>query len=550
MQNRNIVITRGNLGQFGSIIAGLGFLIGVLTFIWQGNFTALVIGAFVVGIVGTLLWVYMTPKDFRDFITGRQVRQGLVAFFSVLLLISIISLIYLLVQREVILIDMTSDSRFTLSQKTYDVLRASERAANAIQITAFYEPQDLVQREIDDQYFQLYETASGGRIQRLYVDPLEEPGIAEPFRPFLERDINVFISFVDDNNNIIFPTTIPVENSGTQERDMTEAIARLLTIGQFNVYFETSTGTIDALDTSPQGLSTFNSFLRDNGIVTNPIDLEVLAQTGGNIPEDASALILARPTRQFTPDEINVLDAYLQDGGALLILQDIFFSEDIFLAEGSPFSNYLWDNFGLRPLNAVVVDGGSYGQSELDVVSYAVFAENDIGANLNIEGQPNTQTQFRMARPTEINPDPPVHNGRVIDTSPFSWAETNFAALARQNEYVFDEGQDVQGPLNTVAWAFDPDTDAKIVLIGDSDFATNAQIESPAGNATLLLDSTGWMTGFNEEVRFKIQQITTGLPILFVGGPMLDIIAFITIILIPGIMLVAAISIQLRRIRR
>ena len=550
MQERNIVLTRGALAQVGSVIAGIGLLVGIVGFIWQGGFSAYVIASFVIGLLGIGLWAYMTPQEFKDFITGRQVKQGTVAFFTTLLLIGIVALLYILVQRQVITFDMTEGERFSLSNETMDILSTLDRSTRDILITAFYRPEDLKQREIDDQYFQLYEEASGGRISRRYIDPLEEPGLAEPYRGGLEQGANIYLSFVSDDGLVDFASTIPVAESGKQERDMTEAITRLLVSGAFKVYFETSMGEPDPLDTSPQGISTLNALIRTNGLITDPLSLEALAASGDTIPQDASAVIIARPTRQMTDAEIGVIDDYVQQGGSLFIMADVFFSDSMFMAEGSAFNDYIWEQYGLRPLDAVVVDPASSERTELDFVSYAVFSYNDIGANLNIENAPATQTLFRMTRVIEINENPPVNNGRVVDSSPFSWGERDFAAIARENAFRFDEGVDIQGPLNTVAWAFNQDTGSKLILVGDGEFVSNGQIGSPQGNATLAMDGIGWMTGFTEQVRFQPTVIATGLPIVFVDGQMLDIIAFITIILMPGIMLVLAGFIWMRRVRQ
>jgi hypothetical protein len=87
------------------------------------------------------------------------------------------------------------------------------------------------------------------------------------------------------------------------------------------------------------------------------------------------------------------------------------------------------------------------------------------------------------------------------------------------------------------------------VLVGDGGFASNGQVQAPAGNGLLLLDSLGWMTGFNEAVQFEPKVFVT-TPILFVGSAQLNWISLITIILRPGSMLLIAVGIYLRRLRQ
>src|SRR5690606_21933022 len=101
------------------------------------------------------------------------------------------------------------------------------------------------------------------------------------------------------------------------EREMTQAIARLLLSGTFKVYFETGLGTLDPLDASQQGLSGIHLGMQDSGLLTGSLDLPALAAAGEPVPDDASVIILARPTLSLTPAEINTLDQYLARGGSL-----------------------------------------------------------------------------------------------------------------------------------------------------------------------------------------------------------------------------------------
>lgn len=551
MLNRsgNIVITRGTLGTLGSILAGIGLITAILAVLWQSGFSIIAGLAIAVSILGIALWAYMTPDDFKNFIMGRQAKRGTMAIFTTILLIGIIATLYIFVLRSSVTIDMTQGERFSLSNETLDIIDAVNRSAEpSIRITGFYSPRELRQQEVDNQYWQLYDDATE-KITLEYINPLLEPAKATPYQRLLDQGINVFVAFEDDAGDVMFQSAIPVVASGKQERDMSEAITRLLLSGRFKVYFETGLNTLDGLDESADGASIVNNLLRSNGIITEALNLEQLADTGTLIPDDASAVVFARPQRQLIQVEIDVIDAYVQSGGSLFILTDIILSPDAFLTEDSLFNTYLWETFGLRALDYVVVDEASSQETATDLVSAAVFPGNPIGENLNVEGIAQTTTLFRLARPIEVDETPPVNNGSVILTSPFSWAESDIDTLIRNNQWAFDEDSDMQGPITTVAWANDQATNSKVVIVGDTDFMTNGRILSPQGNTILFFDSIGWMTGFTEDVRFEPQIISTGLPIIFVDVQTLDLIAFITIILMPGIMLALAIAIWGRRLR-
>ncbi len=548
MRNDPIVITRSRVGQWASFIGGAALLIGIIGFIWQGGLSDFILIALVIGAGGIALWAVMTPLEFLGFVTGRQIRHSTSAVFSTLLLIGIVALVYVILQRAVLTLDMTADQRFSLSSVTDEVLA---RVNRDIQITGFYSSAALVQREVDDQFFGQYEVASNGRIHRRYINPDEEPAVYAVFQQRFGAlpEGAVFVSFLDANGNPDINTATYVPRGSRQERDLTQAIARLLISGRYTVYFDVSHGELDPDDTSQQGLSGINAGVLQNGLQSARLDLAGLAAAGGAIPEETSALVMARPLTDLSSQEISVIDDYLKRGGALFVMADAALSDTSFLRQDSPFNQYLWANYGLRALDAVIVDAASSGQTQVDVVGAAVATGTDLSARLDPAQSP---TLFRIARAIEVQSDnPPANNGWIIASSPQSYGETDLQALMETNTYAFNAGEDIPGPLNIAAWAWDQNTDAKILLVGDSDFVTNGYVceNCPIGNAILFTDGISWLTGYGQDIRFPPQAYTTG-PLIFISGQTLDLIAFLTEILIPGLVLGTGTAVWWRRNRR
>lgn len=542
--NRSIVITRGHIGQVASIIAGAALLLGVLTLVWQGGITSYVLALLGVALVGIVVWAAVTPREFIDFITGRQARQGTVAVFASLLLIGIVAMLYIVLERGVITMDMTDAQRFSLSPESREIISSINRD---VRITGFYSSRMAPSREIDDQIFRQYEVVSEGRITRNYIDPVQQPGVTTAFRA---NDGDVFVSYLNEDGTVDMSSVNWVPMQRGQEREITEAIARLLVTGNFVVYFDESHGQLQISDDSARGLSNAANLLQSFGYDTRVLDLRGLAETGGSVPDDATAVVLARPQIQFSEEVIAVLDDYLNSGGSLYIMGDVMFTDAPFMAEGSAFSTYLWESWGLRLLDAVVVDEGSSGSTPLDIISAAIF-DSAITASIDPELDIESRVQFRMTRPIEVDENPPVSNGRVIMSSPISYAETNLTALAQSSDYSFDADEDIPGPLTTVAFAHDAEGgNGRILLVGDSDFVTNGQIIAPYGNALLFADGIGWMTGFTEEVGFAPRAIAGEAPLIFVSTQELDQIALFTLAFMPGLTLVIGAVVWFVRRRR
>lgn len=545
MRNTTQTMTRQQVGQWGSYLGAAALITGFLGWLWQGSFSPVVLGSLLVGTFGILLWALMSPAEFRGFITGRQVRYSTIAVFSTLLLIAIIAMIYILLQRATITLDMTQAQRFSLSTESIDVLAGVRRP---IRITAFYNAAGLLQRDVDDQIFRLYENATNGLITREYINPDEQPALAQRFGAFTSGA--TFVSYLRDDGSVDFDSLarVPRIPGGAQEREMTQAIARLLLAGTYKVYFEIGLGTLDPLDSSQQGISGVHLGMQESGLLTDSLSLPVLAATNAPIPDDAAALILARPTVDMSPAEVAIIDDYLQRGGSLFIMADALFHPGAFMSEDSPFNAYLWQNYGIRARDAVIVDEGANLRTPLDIIGAAAFTGTSIGQRLDPAEAP---TLFRIARMVEINSDnPPVNNGRILSSSPISYGETDTTRLMESNAYAFDVDSDIPGPLDIAVWAWDQNNNTRILLVGDGDFITNGFVTSAIGNAVLFTDGIGWLTGMSESISFTPQAVTVGLPLVFVSTQTLDFIAFLTIILMPGLMLVIGAAIWLRRARR
>ncbi len=327
--HKGIVVTRGRLAQIASIIGIGGIVIGLIGLIWRSgtiaNYATIALG---IGIAGIAAWAILTPREFADTVTGKKVRKSTITIVSALLLVGIVALAYLLLAEASITLDVTQNRNFTLSSETKQLLT---RVSRPIQLTGFYTARNLRDREVDDQFFRQYAVESDGMVSIQYIDPEENPAMANAYG--VSFDGQLFISYLDAEGNVDFSTLARVPRGINQERDITQAISRLLMAGSIKVYFETGLGERDTLDSGAEGLTGVNNGIQESGMITAPLNLEEIAASGGDIPSDAAAVIFARPLRDLTQDEIEVVDRYLARGGSLLILSDVLFTDDAFLKE-------------------------------------------------------------------------------------------------------------------------------------------------------------------------------------------------------------------------
>ncbi|MBK9751438.1 MAG: GldG family protein [Chloroflexi bacterium] len=546
MQRQPIIIRRGHIATLASYVGVAALIAAVIGLIWQGGVTPYIIAAFVLGLVGIVLWAVMTPTEFRAFITGRGMRFGTVTVFSTLMLIGIVALAFLFFQRGALTLDLTQGQRFTLSAETEGILR---RLYRPIRITGFYTSDYLPTREIDDQFFRLYETASDGLVTRLYIDPDEQPALASRYG--VEEDGQVFVSYLNDDGSVDFNTLARVPRTANQERDITQAILRLLISGSIRVYFDTGSGERDPLDSTQEGVSGINAGMQESGLVTLPLDLSDIAAANGDIPRDAGAVLFVRPLTDLTDAEIAVVDRYLARGGALFIMTDVLYNEDPFLKQDGAFNAYLWANYGIRALDAAVVESpDTSGETPLDIIAAYVYTATSLGERLDPADNP---LLFSVARALQVDLETApadIANGQITLSSEVSYGETDLRTLGDTNTYSYDPATDLPPQLTTVVWSWDQTTGAKILMVGDSNFVSNGSVLAASGNGVLFTDGIAWLTGMDEQIRFGVQGYSTGVPLIFIDSATLDLISFITLIMMPGVVLVAGLAIWARRVRR
>lgn len=476
---------------------------------------------------------------------GRGLRHLILTVAMTIVLVLMIAFVYDRAAKAVMTLDMTTAQQFTLSNETLRVLDEVDRP---IRITGFYTSETIRLRELDALIVRLYESATDGLITSEYINPDERPAVAQQFQ--LEADGELFVSYLTPDGAVDFSTLTRVVPENNQERNITSAIVRLLEINKFTVAFDTTYGNIDPNDQTNRGYTGILNGLSANGIITMSLDLAGLAARGGDIDETVNTVVLTRMRSQISSAAIGVLDRFLDRGGSLLIMIDAETGDNVFLSESDPFNAYLWENFGLRAIDAVAIDAISNAGTELDLLSYATSDGSTITSRINNPDDPQSRVLFRVARAIGIDPTPPVSNGMVIATSEMSYGETDLVNLLGSNRYDFNVNEDVVGPVNVAAWANNEATGARILLVGDTDWATNGLVRNPQGNGVLFTDGIAWLTGFGERLIFAPQGRATNLPTIFLSTQELDMIALFTALLMPGGALLLGLGIWWTRMRR
>ena len=230
------------------------------------------------------------------------------------------------------------------------------------------------------------------------------------------------------------------------------------------------------------GLSEVRKALTQQDMTVETVTLLERAE----IPADVKLVVIAGPTRRFTEQEIGLLQQYLERGGKVLALLDPLDETGLeaWLAK-----------WGVVVGRDIVVDPAR----QLPFVSAANLFVTEYTIHPLVEKMKTLATLFPLAR--SVRPAQTLPEGMAVTalalTSAKGWGETQTAV----NTFEFNESQDLKGPVSIAVAAertiSAPDgkssAKARLVVIGDSDFAINAQLPN-AGNRDFLLGAVYWLT--------------------------------------------------------
>lgn len=443
------------------------------------------------GLVCVLIYVIGQWREFVTFFSGRQARYGTLSIVSVIVVLGILAGLNYIATRQNKRWDLTSNKQFTLSDQTTKILQGLKEPLKMIA----FEQADRMSRFRD----RLQEYAQQSRqVSVEYLDPDKEPGLARQY------EIPAYGTVVVEHKGRVEKVT------GESEQDLTNAIIKVVSGQLVKAYFVQGHGEHDTASSDEQrGYSIVTEALRKENFA---IEKLALVQSA-TVPADASLVVIAGPQNDYLPPEIDALRRYLNKGGKVLFMVD---PPD--RVDSPPLTNLiaLIKEWGIEVGNNVVIDRSGIGQ--LVGRGPGMPIAIDYPPHAITERFNNVMTGFPLAR--SVTPSTAAPSGRtaqtIIETSKASWADSDVKALAERRPLGFDEAAgDKQGPISLAAAIATtaPEQPAapkaqptqgsngqnepakretRVVVIGDSDFVTNANLNVP-GNGNLFLNTVNWL---------------------------------------------------------
>ncbi len=498
-----------------SKLALLSFAIGVaslaaalLLVLFQRSITPLAQAAIVVAILALGVGIVLDRSRIRRFLGGRQARFGSNALILGGAVLGTLVVVNVLAANNPQRLDLTEDKDHSLHPET--VLLLSELSA-PVSIMGFYTPDRAGSRDLIRPILDEYSRLSDGLVSYEFIDPRANPLAADIYG--ITRDGSLAVMLGDGQHVIEIPDEIAI----------TSAIVRLSNPENRTVYFLTGHGEHSLTNSGESGLAQFVQALESKSYGVEPLNLAVEAA----IPADAAALIVAAPARALSEPELGLIDDYLKSGGALVALIEPSPVTGLD-ADLDTLNTYLRDEWGVYARNDFVVDLASLHEY--------VGLSADYGTHPITKRVQTLLTQFPSARSIAIE-ESVTGASELVTTSARSWGETNFETVVEGGPMELDEGTEVAGPLALAVALEDSSTGARLVVVGDADFATNGSFSS-GGNGDLIINSVDWAAKLDNLIDITPRARTQRQVVPATMSTVL-IISIFTLVLIPGGILLA-----------
>ncbi|HIF93580.1 MAG TPA: hypothetical protein EYQ60_10720 [Myxococcales bacterium] len=493
------------LAGLGAVALGFGILSALMALLQPYTDPLWIFGNLVAGAVLLGASIVMSFDVLRERMRSEGSRRaGLVgssAIVNALLSILILAALGFLSARYATRFDVSESGVHTMALQTTKLLDNLEQD---VSITAFFlEAEAPPIRDLLDRY-----AFASERVDLRFIDPNAAPGLVESLELSSEDLAKGVVRLSLESGDAITLREF-------SESAVTNAIRKLAMSTGKKVYFleghnERRVNSQPEADGSPAvGYATSpDSFGRAAQALRNETyEVEsLLLATIGDVPADASVVVIAGPTRPLIGNEIEVLRRYVEGGGSVFMAIDPRSQTNLY---------GLLEHWGISLGDDVIVDR-----------ALAVFGQATTPLAGEYDGRhPITKdlrepTLFPLVRSVHVDDALEAQYSILAKTSNDSWAERDLDAWRDSGRAELGPG-DIVGPVPIAVagtpWIAPASEGAqalegapaetaslagRVVVFGDSDFATNEFIDA-LRNRDLFVNSVNWLAGDIEQISVR-----------------------------------------------
>ena len=547
----------------GLVFAGLAAFVAGCLLIIVPKWTIWVQLSLIGVVVGLGLYVALAPGQLRQAMKGRRVRYGFnavlmsMSFFGILVVINYMVFYNAKMNPKQTRWDLTEDKSNTMATESVNALYALSGPVTAL---AYYAKptrnasQDEVQQAeslLQQAETLLQQYVKNGRGKFSYkvirdVDPIANPRAFRQAGITGDRQIMLKIG---DRQELV---------SLVNEQELTTALVRLIAPNKRTVYFTTGSGEFSPNTSGNYSYSRLRNSLEDKNYEIKMVNLRI-----DGIPQDAKVVVIGGPKSPLTQDDVNLISKYLDSGGSLVVLEDPMLPSGGSAWPPDPLVDYLAKQWGIDLGNDVIV------QISYNEVTYLAYTVR-YNPHLITQKMGDYVPVFPLARSVRATSSVPtgVQTTELALTAPpnancipdCSWVSSDLESInawinaLSQNQAIESPKpttQDQLGPVPLVVAAENSNTNARMVVFGNSVFALDLYSEAP-GNQDLLINSIDWCARQENLINLTPKEPksrTLSIPVRY-ANIIQNLICLGTIILLPGAVIFAGVVAWVIRRRR
>ncbi|HYW20747.1 MAG TPA: Gldg family protein [Nodularia sp. (in: cyanobacteria)] len=517
------IIKKNQLVKYLFWLGPFSIAVGLTSGLVSGNWGIIPLVFLIAGTVISGLWIVLQSQK-NQWWNRRSTQVSTNALISIVAVFVILGLLNFLGTRYNLRQDLTEAQLFTLAPQSQELVRGLPQSVKVWVFDVNRNPQD---RELLENYRRQSEN-----FQFEYIDPQANPTLANKFGVKNYGEV-----YLESGDNRQLVQTLTVDERLSEIR-LTNRLQQITTTTTSSVYFLQGHGE-QVMTSGQEGISQAIQGLVDRNYIALPLNLVEKSQ----IPEDADVVVVAGPKRELFDNEVKALQDFLNRGGNALLMIDPDTETNL---------DSLLQEWGINLTNRLAVDVSGTGVG----LGPAVPIVTDYGQHPIAKEFGNGLSFYRLARPLEITPVAGIAATPLLQTKPYpqSWAEsdlkseklefnqtdipgpltlavaltktipattnptpsptpspseeTNPTPLASPSPSPSDEtnptptasptpSPTMEGETNSTPSTEDkskePQIESRLVVIGDSDFATDGLFQQQL-NGDVFLNSVTWLS--------------------------------------------------------
>ena len=510
---------KDSLNYIGLALVGLSL---VSIKIWPYRKAAALILAFL-GLAAIAAYIIFNLSALKKSFKRKSFLYSSNLFLIIILVLAILVIANYILSKHHYRVDFTQSKTHSLNDQSIKVLKGLK---NDVTVKCFFREGNMSRATMEN-LLRIYNYHSP-RIKYEFIDPDKNPGLVKRYD--VTQDGTSILESGDKENRI----------TAASEEEITNALIKVSREKKKSIYFLEGHGEDPISESTEKGYSTVKSELEKLGYEVKKQSL-ALADT---FPKDCALLVIPGPQKDLLPNELETIKKYIEGGGRVFFMID---------SETMPGIAPYFLTFGIKLENDLVVDtvsrllGGDYFMPVISEYEYHEITKNFRYA-----------TFFPFTRSVDITETKPegVTTTILAKTSPNSWSEREL----EQKQVKFNKDKDKQGPIPVAVVVTikaktpeapqgsktpeAPKTEGRMAVFGDSDFASNRYFNL-SGNGNFFMNTVNWLT--EESDLISIQPKTSSPRTIQLSPPQGRMIFFVSVVILPLVVLLLGLSIWVRR---